>query len=74
MSDAEKVALDSHLYHDMRSSIGGILSTSWMLSKGIAGPVTDDQRRFLENIEHAARELSAIVDGLDPKGARTERV
>jgi len=66
--------IDTKLYHDLRTSIGAILSTSWMLGRGMAGPVTTDQGRFLENIQQAARELSAMVDGLDPEGGRTERV
>jgi signal transduction histidine kinase len=71
-ADRSNVA-QARVYHDLRTSIGGILSTSWLLEKEMAGPVTADQRRFLENIAEAARQLSAIVDRLDPEGARTER-
>lgn len=60
------------VYHDMRTSLGGILSTSWLLQKGMAGPVSADQLRFLENITTAAKEMAALVDGLDPAGTGRE--
>ncbi len=52
--------------HEMRTPLNAIVGFGELLSSGSAGPLTERQSRYLENITRAARNLSDMVsDVLD---------
>jgi signal transduction histidine kinase len=54
----------SAVSHELRTPLTTILGFSEFLEEGVAGPLTNEQRRFVGHIAQAGHHLSALVDDL----------
>ncbi|GLC25516.1 PAS domain-containing sensor histidine kinase [Roseisolibacter agri] len=48
--------------HELRTPLNAILGYADLLGMGVAGPVSDDQRRYFTRIEASGRHLLALID------------
>ena len=58
----EFVRLFERLFHDLRSPVNAIVGFSNLVRDGAAGPTTDRQREFLDDVLASANQLLAIID------------
>lgn len=49
------------LAHDLRSPLNTIIGFAAIIRDGHAGPITEKQQRFLDDIMSGARELEALI-------------
>ncbi len=59
-----KTRLLANVSHDMRTPLGAIVGYAEMMSNGILGPLTDEQRRVTLNILDSSRQLLDFVNDL----------
>lgn len=50
------------MFHDLRSPLGPVIGFAQVLRDGKAGPLTDQQREFLDDILTSSRQLIGIID------------
>ena len=50
--------------HELRGELASIRAYGELLEDGVGGPLSEQQRRFVERIRHAERSLSRMVDNL----------
>jgi two-component system NtrC family sensor kinase len=50
------------MFHDLRSPLGPVIGFAQVLRDGKAGPLTDQQREFLDDILKSSRELLAVIE------------
>lgn len=50
------------MFHDLRSPVGPVIGFAQVLRDGNAGPLTDQQREFLDDILKSSRQLLAIIE------------
>ena len=50
--------------HDLRNPLGVIMSYSELLRDGLAGPLTDDQREFLDTMHASSQFMLALINNL----------
>jgi signal transduction histidine kinase len=60
----EKSQFMVNVTHELRTPLHGILGLSDLLREGIYGPVTEQQRESIGDIEQSARTLLELIDGL----------
>lgn len=62
--DAERAKSDflATMSHEMRTPLNAVLGYSELLALEVAGPLTGDQREYLERIRSASGKLLALVD------------
>lgn len=48
--------------HELRTPLNAVLGYAELLSSGVAGPLTDDQHRYLERQRNATRHLLSLVN------------
>jgi signal transduction histidine kinase len=69
------------MFHDLRSPLGPVIGFAQLLRDGKAGPLTDQQREFLDDIltssrqmvgiiEEAQREIAAMLDPVEGREGR----
>jgi len=61
-SDLSQGDRTRRLVHDLRTPLNGILGFAALIRDGKAGPVTEMQREFLDDILESARQLARLVD------------
>jgi signal transduction histidine kinase len=61
----EFVRLFERLFRDLRSPANAIVGFSNVLCEGLAGPTSNQQREFLDDILASATQLLAIIDNND---------
>jgi signal transduction histidine kinase len=66
LRELEKVRDDlmKMIVHDLKSPLTSVQATLEMVADGDHGPVTDAQRRALEDAQHKSAELLALIDDL----------
>ncbi|HXM19564.1 MAG TPA: histidine kinase dimerization/phospho-acceptor domain-containing protein [Candidatus Tumulicola sp.] len=50
------------MFHDLRSPLGPVIGFAQLLRDGKAGPLTDQQREFLDDILKSGRQLLATIE------------
>jgi len=48
--------------HELRTPVNAVLGYTDLLEMGIAGPVTDEQRRYLERVRASTRHLLGVIN------------
>ena len=54
----------ANMSHELRTPINAITGFGGLLELGIAGPLTDRQRGYLDRIQFSSTHLAALVDGI----------
>jgi PAS domain S-box-containing protein len=54
----------SRMSHELRTPLNAVLGFSQLLSQKIGGADVDEQRRYVEHIEHAGWRLLEMIDGV----------
>ncbi|MBA4370374.1 MAG: hypothetical protein C0418_02210 [Coriobacteriaceae bacterium] len=61
-----KSAFLASMSHELRTPLNSIIGFSGLMLQGMAGPLTDEQRRQMEMVNHSGRQLLALIgDVLD---------
>src|SRR4029453_7604046 len=60
--DALKEEFFSHISHDLRNPLTGMLGAAQLLSQGRAGPLTDPQRKMVRVIDESTARMLAMVN------------
>ncbi len=55
---------DDQILHDLKNPLAGITGSAGLFLDGLLGPLDDDQRKQLENIDLAARKLTLLLKEL----------
>jgi len=63
-ADRLKTAFISHVSYELRTPLTNIIGFSELLASPIAGPLTDRQRDYLNDIRLSGRTLLAIIDDI----------
>ena len=64
--DKLKTMFIASLTHEFNNPLSAIIGYSEMVADGVAGPLTEKQQKFLQNVIHSAEHLKHIVsDALD---------
>jgi signal transduction histidine kinase len=63
-ADRLKTAFISHVSYELRTPLTNIIGFSELLASPIAGPLTDRQRDYLNDIRQSGRTLLAIIDDI----------
>jgi two-component system, NtrC family, sensor kinase len=50
------------MFHDLRSPLGPVIGFAQLLRDGKAGPLTDQQSEFLDDILKSSRQLLATIE------------
>lgn len=50
------------MFHDLRSPLGPVIGFAQLLRDGQAGPLTDQQREFLDDILTSSRQLLSVIE------------
>ena len=52
---------DGQILHDLKNPLAGITGSTGLFLEGMLGPLTEDQRKQLENIDFAAKKLALML-------------
>jgi signal transduction histidine kinase len=63
-ADRVKTAFIGHVSYELRTPLTNIIGFSELLASPIAGPLTDRQRDYLNDIRQSGRTLLAIIDDI----------
>jgi signal transduction histidine kinase/CheY-like chemotaxis protein len=63
-ADQLKGAFVANMSHEIRTPLNSVLALSQLLREGVAGPLTVDQRRYLEIILRNGRTLLRLIDDI----------
>jgi len=63
-AEQQKFAFLSHISHELRSPLNGILGFTELLANKYYGPLKSNQREFLLMIEKSGRQLLTLVDDI----------
>jgi signal transduction histidine kinase len=63
-ADRLKTAFIGHVSYELRTPLTNIIGFSELLASPVAGPLTDKQRDYLNDIRRSGRTLLAIVDDI----------
>jgi len=50
------------MFHDLRSPLGPVIGFAQLMRDGKAGPLTEQQGEFLDNILESSRQLLTIIE------------
>ncbi len=54
----------AHMSHELRTPLNSILGFSEVLEDGMAGPLSDKQRRFVHNVRESGKHLLALINDI----------
>jgi signal transduction histidine kinase/CheY-like chemotaxis protein len=63
-ADRMKSTFVANMRHEIRTPLNSVLALSHLLRDGVAGPLTDDQRRYLEIITRNGQTLLRLIDDI----------
>ncbi len=63
-ADRLKSAFIANMSHEIRTPLNSVLALSQLLRDGVAGPLTGDQRRYLEVIERNGQGLLHLINDI----------
>jgi signal transduction histidine kinase/CheY-like chemotaxis protein len=63
-ADHLKNAFIANMSHEIRTPLNSVLALSQLLRDGVAGPLTNDQRRYLEVIERNGQNLLRLISDI----------
>jgi signal transduction histidine kinase/CheY-like chemotaxis protein len=63
-ADHLKATFVANMSHEIRTPLNSVLALSQLLRDEVAGPLTDDQRRYLEVITRNGRSLLRLIDDI----------
>jgi signal transduction histidine kinase/DNA-binding NarL/FixJ family response regulator len=63
-ADNAKSTFVANMSHEIRTPLNSVLALSQLLRDGVAGPLTVDQRRYLEIITRNGRTLLRLIDDI----------
>jgi signal transduction histidine kinase/ActR/RegA family two-component response regulator len=61
-ADGRKSAFIANMSHEIRTPLNSVLALSQLLRDGMAGPISDDQRNYLEVIERNGQNLLRLIN------------
>jgi two-component system, sensor histidine kinase ChiS len=63
-ADRLKAAFVANMSHEIRTPLNSVLALSQLLRDGVAGPLTPDQRKYLEIIARNGQTLLRLIDDI----------